>query len=549
MTEGDQSALSIWKEKLEFLLQEEAKAAGPVQLFELKKAIESARVKIKEMDHGDGPSRQNPAAAFDPASDRFRVLILPFEALEESKLRETRYGRAVEKRLVEIKEEKDLDLDIKYLQDEHSPSGFREATNTGRKHNADLVIWGDYYERVHSDATHAAVKYSLVDIEPPNVSATGKTPITEIQSLTLISQGYLQHDIDYILYWVLALEKFAKEMYGDALPLFVQVESEFSDQLKGIVSFKMADKGMAFSMSLPALQLFYHLGYCYSVNRRHNKAGCYWSAILDGGTTTPGGSMIGWDTFALALSEGNESAIRVCAFALLNRAIGYQQMGKHGAAKNDFQRLLVTVTGSELAKAILGGVLLFAEKQFRNLERRNNECMTTKRRHSRLKIITLLTAAAGIVITGFLTQFGQNVANRTAPPTLLEESPTPTNLTRLASGTTTSHRPPQDRPAATPRPEEPEDSEAPKSPHEEQSQTMVEVTLMLDSKAPLTTIIIDDKPAAILETGLTYIAIKAPPGSHPFTLYRRDGYRCNFTQAVKPSTTVITPTCIWEKLQ
>ncbi len=177
--------------------------------------------------------------------------------------------------------------------------------------------------------------------------------------------------------------------------------------------------------------------------------------------------------------------------------------------------------------------------------------MNTKRRPYKRKLITLLIAAAGIVITGFLTQFGQNVANRIAAlPRSTGESPTPTNVSRLPPNTTTRKHPPQDPPLATPNAQEPQhNEEATMSPREEQSQAKVEVTLMLDSKAPSTTINIDGKPATILKSGLTYITIIAPIGPHTFTLYRRDGYLCNLTQAIEASTTSITPTCIWEKHQ
>lgn len=40
-------ALAVWREKLEFLLEQEALASDPSQLFALRKQIEQARKKIK----------------------------------------------------------------------------------------------------------------------------------------------------------------------------------------------------------------------------------------------------------------------------------------------------------------------------------------------------------------------------------------------------------------------------------------------------------------------------------------------------------------------
>ena len=42
-------ALSVWREKLDFLLEQQAITADPAQKFQLKKAVEEARQKIKEL--------------------------------------------------------------------------------------------------------------------------------------------------------------------------------------------------------------------------------------------------------------------------------------------------------------------------------------------------------------------------------------------------------------------------------------------------------------------------------------------------------------------
>ncbi len=44
------SALKVWREKLEFLLTQEASATAPDQKFEIKKQIEEARQKINELE-------------------------------------------------------------------------------------------------------------------------------------------------------------------------------------------------------------------------------------------------------------------------------------------------------------------------------------------------------------------------------------------------------------------------------------------------------------------------------------------------------------------
>lgn len=304
------------------------------------------------------------APSFEQGDKRFRVLILPFEALEKSRLRETKYARAIEKRLVEIQEMEVLELAVAYAESEDPPVGFRQASKVGRKHNADLVIWGDYYEKVHADTTHAALRYSFVNELPPNVLATGKTEIEEIHSLTLISQGYLQNDVDYIIYWVIALKRFAAGDCVGALPMFRRVRDDFAEHFQGIVSFELNASGMALSMNLPALQLFYHLGYCYTANGELEEAVRYWTALLGGGVKTAGGSMMAWDTLAISLSEGDSASVRVCTFALLNRAVCYRRLGRVAEANADYERLLSVADSSETVSEILRPVRSVVDEYF-----------------------------------------------------------------------------------------------------------------------------------------------------------------------------------------
>jgi hypothetical protein len=48
-SDSESPALTVWIEKLEYLKQQEALAADPAQKFALKKQIEEAQVKIREL--------------------------------------------------------------------------------------------------------------------------------------------------------------------------------------------------------------------------------------------------------------------------------------------------------------------------------------------------------------------------------------------------------------------------------------------------------------------------------------------------------------------
>ena len=182
--------------------------------------------------------------------------------------------------------------------------------------------------------------------------------------MTLVSQGFLQHDIDYILYWVIALEKFSSEKYEEALPLFVRVKEKFADKFAGILSFKMNEQGFSFRANLPAIQLFYNLAYTLSMNDKYDESIKYWSELLTGGSTK-GGSMMVYDTLMVAISIKNHDAVKLCAFALFNRALAYQQIGMFEEAKNDYEKLVTVSSQSEILKSYIQPIEDFINQQLK----------------------------------------------------------------------------------------------------------------------------------------------------------------------------------------
>jgi tetratricopeptide (TPR) repeat protein len=279
------------------------------------------------------------SAAFN-STETFNILILPFEALEESKIKEIHIEKVLQTRLIDMSDDEELNLAVTYLSYEKSPLTFNDAIEVGRRHKANLVIWGNYYEQVHSDKTQLDLRYVLIDSLAPNVQPKGRTPVSDVYSLSLLQEGFLQKDIDYIIYWTLALREFAQEQYEKALNHFVYVESTFADKFAGAVDLKMDQYGISFSVNRPSLQLSYNLAFCYAVKGNYEQAIQYWNAVLMGGLHTAGGSRMVYDVFAMAIASSNDDAIRLCASALLNRASAFRETGKFSLAKEDYERFM-----------------------------------------------------------------------------------------------------------------------------------------------------------------------------------------------------------------
>jgi len=109
----------------------------------------------------------------------------------------------------------------------------------GEKFNADLVIWGDLYEKCYIDPFKACLKYAVLKEGIRNIETVGQTGIETIASMADITEGYLQRDVDYIIYWSLGLEAYDKKDYERALTHFEKIEAEFSEKYE-ILFFNLA---------------------------------------------------------------------------------------------------------------------------------------------------------------------------------------------------------------------------------------------------------------------------------------------------------------------
>ncbi len=197
---------------------------------------------------------------FTENDSAFKVLILPFDPLEDCSTRESDLAKAVYKRLVSLKEQDTFEISVKYETTQACPATFAEGRDIGNDFNADLVIWGETYEKCLLDTAKACLKYVLLKEARYKIERVGSTDIQRFASVAEITQGYLQKDSDYIIYWTLGLEAYTKNDYTTALEYFEKIEAAFSEQYQ---------------------ELFFYLGFICSELNQYDKSADAYKAVIN----------------------------------------------------------------------------------------------------------------------------------------------------------------------------------------------------------------------------------------------------------------------------
>jgi tetratricopeptide (TPR) repeat protein len=170
-------------------------------------------------------------------NNNYKVLILPFQPLEECKYKETNIEHTIVNRLNDLNHTQKLNLEI-ILDTTTCIHNYQEADSIGSLIKADLVIWGDLYEHC-SSSNEACLKF--VNISSRKfLKESGKNE-DSFSSLLEIYNGKLQKDVDYIIYWVAGNRSINERNYKAALKFFHNI----SDKADDVVYTSM---GIAFKM-------------------------------------------------------------------------------------------------------------------------------------------------------------------------------------------------------------------------------------------------------------------------------------------------------------
>ncbi|NVN96478.1 MAG: hypothetical protein HXX18_14475 [Bacteroidetes bacterium] len=154
----------------------------------------------------------------------YNILVAPFHLFEDCRIQKTNIESAIIARLYKKSDKDTLNLHIK-LYELDTILSFNDAILVGEKEKVDLVIWGDLYEHCSND-NKACLKFVNIskEINVPGLDFKGETNIENFSSLSEITEGKLQKDIDYIIYWDAALRSISNNDFNRALYYFKIIE-------------------------------------------------------------------------------------------------------------------------------------------------------------------------------------------------------------------------------------------------------------------------------------------------------------------------------------
>lgn len=139
-------------------------------------------------------------------SRAFKILILPFYFREDCEIISTDFEKTLEDRINRMIADENLNIEVLLDTSYGNVRDAEKAKECGIRGKADLVIWGDFYEKCDSKNNKAAIQYLVLNKAPLlNLGRQGTSGIKNVDDLSKIFEGYLQNDIDYILYWSLGL--------------------------------------------------------------------------------------------------------------------------------------------------------------------------------------------------------------------------------------------------------------------------------------------------------------------------------------------------------
>ena len=148
------------------------------------------------------------------------VLILPFDPLEDCSSRNEYMAKAIYKNLKRTIDNNDLpQFKVQYISEGLCANNHFESREIGNKYKADIVVWGELWEKCPPGTSFVSIYYSLTN---PNSYYEIKSAGTGIRSTTSdrILEGELLNDLNYIISFLVALYFFEKSDLDNAAHYF-----------------------------------------------------------------------------------------------------------------------------------------------------------------------------------------------------------------------------------------------------------------------------------------------------------------------------------------
>ena len=164
---------------------------------------------------------------FDPAdTTNLRILLFPFKPDIDCKELDVDYRGQILENLTVRKETDSLDIKIIKTKELECPSTNNQAKLIGQEKNSDLVIWGSFEEDTKGIKA-VRVRYTLIgDFSEHTFEKMGDTKMKPLDSLHQLREGYLQNDINYVIYWIAGMEAYYKNNFRKSLDFFTKIKPD-----------------------------------------------------------------------------------------------------------------------------------------------------------------------------------------------------------------------------------------------------------------------------------------------------------------------------------
>lgn len=133
-------------------------------------------------------------------------------------------------RFNEMNEVEKTNIEVLFLESEYKYLTFESAKNIAINKDADLVIWGNYIES-SSGTDRFRLKYFFLGKNWNYNFVSDKikkdTKFKRLPELQWLSEGYLQEDLDYVLWWIYGISNLYESKFGRSKQCFLNILKKY----------------------------------------------------------------------------------------------------------------------------------------------------------------------------------------------------------------------------------------------------------------------------------------------------------------------------------
>ncbi len=193
----------------------------------------------------------------------FNILILPFNLLSGKIDYNLKIEKSIEIRFKEIIDINHIPLEVIFDENEKHPESVENAQILCKKRNADLIIYGDFYDNDKDTINEIRIKWVLAYDLHSYLGIKRDSKVQPIKRLSQLSNGYLLNDIEYIVNWAIALRYLKQQNYKLAIKTFYYL----------LTKFKL--------LANNEIGLYHGIGLCYNYLGDYNNAKFYYEKSIE----------------------------------------------------------------------------------------------------------------------------------------------------------------------------------------------------------------------------------------------------------------------------